>query len=54
MNLAYQHISKDQMDSDYGCVVFNDVDLIPVTDQNFYGCDLDNPKHMSSYVNDKM
>ena len=46
MNIGYEESLKD---SDFGCFVFHDVDLILENDNALYSCP-DKPRHLSSAV----
>lgn len=43
MNVGYAEVLKEY---DYNCLVFSDVDLVPLDDRNLYRC-FDNPRHLA-------
>ncbi|XP_069007637.1 beta-1,4-galactosyltransferase 1-like [Embiotoca jacksoni] len=43
MNAGYAEALKEY---DYDCLVFSDIDLVPLDDRNFYRC-FDNPRHLA-------
>ena len=51
MNLGFDYVTET-LKPPYGCVVFNDVDLVPINDITEYRCE-SQPLHLSTTVNGK-
>ena len=47
MNLGFQHATTS---TNATCVVFHDVDVVPVDDRNSYMCGAV-PRHLATYIN---
>lgn len=47
LNIGIKEAMKEE---DWDCLILHDVDLIPENDYNFYVCDLNYPKHISSAI----
>ncbi len=49
MNLGYLFAT---VKGNYQCMVFHDVDMVPIDDRNLYKCE-DQPIHLSAFVNNQ-
>ena len=47
MNLGFMFAT---VKSNYDCIVFHDVDVVPIDDRNMYKCE-DAPKHLTAFIN---
>lgn len=46
-NKAFEYVIKSKKNFKIKCIILQDVDLIPESDYNLYGCDGEEPRHLS-------
>lgn len=47
MNIGFNEAMKE---GKFDCIIFHDVDLLPLNDYNLYKCSKNYPRHMSAYI----